>query len=249
MRTLALTLLLVACAPKPPAAAPPSTPLIEAILASDTGQVRRLLAAGADPDAADSTGYRPFDYAIERDRRGSTRILIEHARAAAPAGSPEARSLALLLAVMRGDSAAVDSLAAVHAVVNRTGYTPLALAARFGERGAVATLLAHGADPNGVTRSRYHTTPLMEASRDGDTAIALGLLAAGAAVNTPDVYGDNALNWAVYFGQEGYVALLLARGADTTMRGQSGETALEIARRMGRPGVIALLDASRPSAR
>ena len=50
-------------------------------------------------------------------------------------------------------------------------------------------------------------------------------------VDLEDRYGDNALNWAVYFGHTEFVRMLLEAGANTMARGQTDETARQSAER------------------
>ena len=124
---------------------------------------------------------------------------------------------------------------------NPSGYTPLAMAARFGCLECVQLLVEDGADVNWKTSNRYNTTALMEASRDGYVEIGQLLLSRGAHVNETDLDGDHALNWAVISGQTEFVAMLLDAGANTAIRGQSNEFALQIAQREGHTEIIDLL--------
>jgi hypothetical protein len=95
----------------------PDTPLIRAARNGDVEVLRALLAAGADPDLADTTGnhWTPLMHAIHKDHAGATRLLLD-------AGAD---------ANHRGDG----------------GVTPLIMAAAYGNVDIVNLLLAHGADP------------------------------------------------------------------------------------------------------
>ncbi len=109
-----------------------------------------------------------------------------------------------------------------------TGETPLHAALckpdRPGYDHIVRILLAAGADPNATTRPGIETgcfmrdcrtrgeTPLHRAAAFGsETAIDL-LLAAGAAIDARDAYGDSPLSWASWQGRPAYVLEKLCFG-------------------------------------
>ncbi len=227
-----------------------ATALIYAAARGHDDVARLLLARGADASLQDAQGYDAMDYAMERGRHGVVLVLLEHRVARADAtGDTAAR---LLLASARGDLAAVAAALADKTSADvgaAQGYTALAMAARWNHGEVVAKLLATGADPNQATHSRYHTVPLMEASRDGRVAIAEQLIAAGAEVDRGDRYGDHALNWACYFGHADFVALMLRHGADLTRTGQTDDQPLEIALREKHAAVVELLRAAGAVAR
>jgi ankyrin repeat protein len=153
-------------------------------------------------------------------------------------------SLGMVFASARGEADVLEQLLIIREEAdgaNSSGYTPLAMAARFGCLECVQLLEEDGADVNWETDSRYQTTALMEASRDGYTEIGTYLLAHGARINEGDVHGDHALNWAVLYGQTEFVAMLLDAGASTAIRGQTNEFALQIARREGHSAIVDLL--------
>lgn len=104
-------------------------------------------------------------------------------------------------------------------------------------------LLDNGADVNASNKNRYNTTPLMEASRNGNVAVANMLISAGADVNKVDINNDPPINWATYFGHTDMVRLLLKFGARTDLVGKdSGDAALAIARRMKHQEIVGLLE-------
>jgi len=95
----------------------------------------------------------------------------------------------------------------------------------------VARLLKAGADPNKASAEGLQATPLMLASAIRDGKIMKMLLQAGAKVNTPDINGDPALNWAVYYGHIDNMKTLIAGGAELESSSKHGN-ALDVAYRL-----------------
>jgi ankyrin repeat protein len=100
-------------------------------------------------------------------------------------------------------------------------------------------ILEEGAD---VTRTRQFGQTLLQISAQGpDLEVSRALLEAGADVDACDeCMGYGALQWAIYFGQEGQTRLLLDAGADFEAR-DSGERPLILAARDGGERVVAIL--------
>ena len=162
---------------------------------------------------------------------------------------------ALLWAVQRRDHAMIDVLleaGANHGLTNRTGASPLYLAATNGDANAIARLLEAGEDANAVLTAEGETV-LMLAAHTGNAAAVKLLLERGAAPNTQQVRGQTALMWAAAEGHAEVVELLLAGGADPALssaastkqerRPPGGMTALMFASRQGQlEAARALLD-------
>lgn len=169
---------------------------------------------------------------MENRHRAVAGALMDHywKRANRNTESPQAlKSLALTRAIAHGDSQAVNRQLKPPLDPNATnpsGYTALAMAAAWGHAKAVRALLATGFKPAQPTRSRYHSTPLMDA---------------GADANQPDRYGDHALNWAAFFGHLELVKLWVERGSRLDVTGQTPDTALAIATREKHLAVAAYL--------
>ncbi len=70
---------------------------------------------------------------------------------------------------------------------------------------------------------------LIDAARDDDTDIMLGLLEVGADVNAKDIGGYTALMWAAGLGHIDTVKLILDHGADVNVRNNYKNTALALA--------------------
>ncbi len=137
------------------------------------------------------------------------------------------------------------------------GTTPLIRAAKAGDNGAVALLLAHGALvdlPNSLGIS-----PLMAAAGIGSTTIDIRarfrneqqcietgklLLAAGAKVNAVNDGGQTALHGAALWGWTAYVQFLADNGADLQIADRNGIKALDVA--LGKVGGTGRVGLSAP---
>lgn len=118
------------------ASAPPPTPLLAALWDGDRSAALALIAAGADPNVADTRvvvghGVTPLHLAADADDPGLVRALV------AAGAALDARSLA--------------------------GHSPLWWACNAGFTAAAQQLLAAGADPN--TRCNEGYSPLGRVSR------------------------------------------------------------------------------------
>lgn len=121
----------------------------------------------------------------------------------------------------------------------RTGFTPLMVAATAGNLPAALALLHAGADVH--ARGRDGATPLLMALPSGNQALATALIAAGADVNARRADGTTPLTWAARWGKTELVKTLLERGADPRIRGAEGKTAREWAAQAHHPDGVRLL--------
>ncbi len=187
MGGVAIVLVLVACATSEPPA-PADEQLSEAARAGDLDLAQRLVANGADIDAADSTGRNPYLIVtasgdmeflqwlldegadpLATDDQGGTGLIH-----AADAGNVDV--VRLLLTTAERDS--IDR-------INSYGWTALLEAILLGDGSAdytriVTMLLDAGADPNIADSGGI--SPLQHAQDRGYPAIADALIAAGASI-------------------------------------------------------------------
>ncbi len=158
--------------------------------------------------------------------------------AAVPPESPVAD------AAMRGDADAVRELLRKGADVNAAqgdGMTALHWAADSGDAGMAEILVYAGASLESITRVGSFT-PLMVASRTGNTDVIAALLGAGAKVDAVTETGETATHFASYSGSAKAVSLLSAHGADVNARELStGQTPLMFAAAYGRADVARTL--------
>ena len=231
-------------------AAPPETPLVEAVKHGDRVAVGRLLDAGEDPDRALPDGTTALHWAAYRDDVYTADLLL---RAGAMADAANRYGVTpLALAAERGYGALVERLLEAGADANtarRGGETVLMSAARAGGLRSVDALIAAGADVNAAEETRGQTA-LMWAAGEGHADVIRSLLAAGAELHARS-HGPAAAAaasgtgtytrrvrrmdeftpflFAVRAGRADAVTALLAGGADVNETAPDGTSALVIA--------------------
>lgn len=149
------------------------------------------------------------------------------------------------------EAAATGDVTALNSILDRDpsaigsyssdGWTPLHLAAFFGQPGVVEVLLARGASVGARSRKPLENTPLNAAAAGNDIEACRILLDAGADPNARQAGGYVPLHAAAQNGNATLAALLLERGADREMTTDDGRTALDLARQAGREGFDEML--------
>lgn len=181
--------------------------LIEAIHADDAGAVRTALSA--DPAAAarmGDDGISPVRAALYRHNRELVDAVLE--------ASPE---LDVFDAAALGRSERLEELLdAEPGAVNTfsgDGFTPLQLAAYFGQPAVVRLLLDRGADVGAVSDNGRHIQALHAAVAARDQTAVAALLVAGADPNARQEGGWTPLTAAEHHGDTEIVRLLMDHGA------------------------------------
>jgi ankyrin repeat protein len=195
------------------------TPLYLAAENGSAAVIAALLAAGADPNTAAPTGQTALMTAVRNGRIDAITVLLDNG-AVLDARDPEFEQTALMIAVREGYPDVVALLLERGADVNAhtlVGETPAFIppCKRTGCFSEGAGINRGGIPDRGWRpAAKGGLTPLLYAARDGRTAEAKLLLAAGADVEQAEANGIRPLLMALLNNQLGVVDLLLERGAD-----------------------------------
>ncbi len=217
------------------------TPLMTAAYKKDKLMIEQLLAAGANINAVDASGWSPLKYAVENKDHEIIDILLTKKAdlnsARTDDGYPNRNRTILMSAAAQPDNTIVKKLIAAGAEVEPTGRdtegaTPLIIASFCGHDNNVRTLLENGADIH--AQNKYGGTALLHAATRGNPTVIKTLLEKGADIKDTDKNGENALVHAVACVHNGHDsrefainALLEIPGIDLNAKHHyEGETAL-----------------------
>ena len=142
------------------------------------GTLKRMLAQGHSPNLVDPASGEPL--LLVAAREGADRVadvLLAHKDIQLEQRATNGNT-ALMMAAFKSNKALVIKLLARGAIVTYPGWTPLHYAAAGGSTEIVSILLEHHAYIDAESPSKL--TPLMVAAREGQEAVVLQLLAAGA---------------------------------------------------------------------
>ena len=192
-------------------------PLSLACRNGDTGLVKLLLRAGADPNTQLPGGESVLMTAARTGRVGPVQALLD--RKAAVNAKERGGQTALMWAAAEGHAEVVQLLIRAGAEFRTplpSGFTPLCFAAREGRREVVQVLLKAGADVNqamepprsGGKTPRKGTSPLLLAVENAHFELAVDLLKAGADPKATDDEGKTALDRATAKGHTQVIQLL-----------------------------------------
>jgi len=126
---------------------------------------------------------------------------------------------------------------------DKSGQTPLHLAANEPNTEIIALLLTKGANVNATNNIGW--TPLFGAALHGNRAIAELLLAKGASFNAKSKSGETPLHLMPFDGKPVVAELLLSKGANIDVRGPIDQTPLHIAAYHGKTEIADFLLAHR----
>ncbi|XP_065117830.1 ankyrin-2b isoform X4 [Paramisgurnus dabryanus] len=208
------------------------TPLYMAAQENHLDVVRYLLENGGNQSTATEDGFTPLAIALQQGHNQVVSILLENdtkGKVRLPAlhiaaRKDDTKSAALLL--QNDHNADVQS----KMMVNRTtesGFTPLHIAAHYGNVNVATLLLNRGAAVDFTARNGI--TPLHVASKRGNTNMVHLLLERGAQIDAKTRDGLTPLHCAARSGHDTAVELLLERGAPMLARTKNGLSPLHMA--------------------
>lgn len=204
-------------------------PLHIAIGNADVAMVRLLLGAKADPGSSDSTGETCLMMAARSGQPDIVKALLDKG-AAVDARDPEFQQTALMVAARSGNAEIVRQLIQRGAQVDaqtRTGPTPAfrTPASNSGSKGAG---IVRGGWPERGERDPIPgaKTPLLYAAREGQSDVALLLLASGASLEKPDADGVTPLLMALLNGHLDLTKALIEKGANVNAQDWYGQSPL-----------------------
>ncbi|XP_070272963.1 ankyrin-2 isoform X28 [Myotis yumanensis] len=208
------------------------TPLYMAAQENHIEVVKYLLENGANQSTATEDGFTPLAVALQQGHNQAVAVLLENdtkGKVRLPAlhiaaRKDDTKSAALLL--QNDHNADVQS----KMMVNRTtesGFTPLHIAAHYGNVNVATLLLNRGAAVDFTARNGI--TPLHVASKRGNTNMVKLLLDRGGQIDAKTRDGLTPLHCAARSGHDPAVELLLERGAPLLARTKNGLSPLHMA--------------------
>ncbi|XP_062581046.1 ankyrin-2-like isoform X30 [Saccostrea cucullata] len=211
------------------------TPLYMAAQEGHADVVKYLLSSGANQSLSTKDGFTPLAVALQQGHERVVSVLLENdtkGKVKLPALHVTARkddvkSAALLL---QNEQNNVDGQTKTGGLVNDTtksGFTPLHIAAHYGNTNVGSLLIQRGADVN--FKAKNNITPLHVASRWGKPNMVTLLLDNKAIVDERTRDGLTPLHCAARSGHENVVDLLIERGAPKSAKTKNGLTPLHMA--------------------
>ncbi|XP_029691377.1 ankyrin-3-like isoform X23 [Takifugu rubripes] len=208
------------------------TPLYMAAQENHLEVVRFLLENGASQSIATEDGFTPLAVALqqghdqvvslllENDTKGKVRLPALHIAAR----KDDTKAAALLL--QNDHNADVESKMMVNRATE-SGFTPLHIAAHYGNINVATLLLNRGAAVDFMARNDI--TPLHVASKRGNSNMVKLLLDRGAKIDAKTKDGLTPLHCGARSGHEQVVEILLDRGAPFLSKTKNGLSPLHMA--------------------
>ncbi|XP_070768375.1 ankyrin-2 [Enoplosus armatus] len=210
------------------------TPLYMAAQESHLEVVQYLLENEGNQSIATEDGFTPLAIALQQGHNSVVSLLLEHdtkGKVRLPAlhiaaRKDDTKSAALLL--QNDHNADVQSKMMVNRTTEngKSGFTPLHIAAHYGNVNVSTLLLNRGAAVDFTARNGI--TPLHVASKRGNTNMVALLLDRGAEIDAKTRDGLTPLHCAARSGHDPAVEILLERGAPILARTKNGLSPLHM---------------------
>ncbi|XP_022667541.1 ankyrin-2-like isoform X4 [Varroa destructor] len=201
------------------------TPLYMAAQENHDAVVRLLLANNASQSLATEDGFTPLAVALQQGHDKVVAVLLEND------AKGKVRLPALHIAAKKDDTKAAALLLQTHEhnpdVTSKSGFTPLHIAAHYGNANIAALLLEKGADVN--FPAKHQITPLHVAAKWGKANMVKLLLEEGAKLDASTRDGLTPLHCAARSGHDQVVDQLIEKGAPITAKTKNGLAPLHMA--------------------
>ena len=211
-------------------------PLMDAMKSGDADAVARLL--GEHPewaDGRDETGMSPLMFALYL-RKPELVSLLESRGARFDIFSASAAGRADVVdGLLRGNKSLVK-------LMSHDGWTPLHLAAFFGQPDTARALFNAGADVKAESTNAMQNTPLHAAAAGRGLEAVKLLVDWGSDVNACQHGGWTPLHAAAQNGDIEMAEVLLKAGADPLARAENNQNALDLALGRGHQTMVELLE-------
>jgi ankyrin repeat protein len=214
--------------------------MLDAVKAGKLAQVKKLLDADASlVNARAESGESAILLSIYYGHKEIGDLLLARGAVLNIFEAAAAGELAQLEALESAAPGAIKTF-------SHDGFTPLHLAAFFGQMSTADFLLSRGVDVNATSKNASALRPIHSAvAHRGDPEVALAiaqaLVAAGAEINVAQQGGWTPLHAAAFHGHTAMVEFLLAHGADVRAKADNGQTALAMAVGKKHAEAVALL--------
>lgn len=211
------------------------TPLYMAAQEGHVDVVRILLSKGANQQCTTEDGFTPIDVAVQQGHEKVVAALLHH---------DSRKGYRSLHTAARKDFAKAAKLLLVKDhkpdVEAPNGFTPLHIAAKYGNLNVAGVLIQHGATIDFKTKI-YVIAPLHVAAKYGNINIVTLLVEKGSKVDIPNKDGLTPLHCAARDGHDAVVEFLTSKKASITARTKHGLTPLHMSCQGNHPSTSGLL--------